>query len=308
MLKRLFALLAALAVLIPVAVHAQAPITLPSAEVDLWPEYDRPDMLVIYHFALPSSVSLPYEMTVRIPAAVGDPHAVAAQQPDGSLFNIPFTPQVSGEWSLVNFRATTPEVQVEYYDPGLQKNGADRRFVYNWPGDYAVSSLVVQVQQPINATNMQISPNLGASHIGNDGLVYYTAEEGAMKAGQPFTITIDYKKSTDKLSSSTVQIQSSAPLSSTPASRFTWTSLLPWVLGVLGVLLIVGGGVWYWLSGRDKSASVPRRTRRKAAPVEANAAANGPDEGFIYCHNCGKRANPGDRFCRTCGTALRSGG
>ena len=138
MLKRLIGLLVALALLVPAAVRAQTPLTLPSAEVDLWPEYDRPDMRVIYHFALPSSVSLPYAMTIRIPAAVGDPSAVAALQPDGSLFNIPFTQQVNGEWSLVDFRATTPAIQREYYDPGLQKNGADRHFVYSWPGAYAL--------------------------------------------------------------------------------------------------------------------------------------------------------------------------
>jgi hypothetical protein len=314
MLKRFFVLLAALVLLLPTAVHytdvhAQAALTLPSAEVDLWPEYDRQDMLVIYHFTLPSSVSLPYEMTARIPAVVGDPSAVAARQPDGNLFNIPFTLQVNGEWSLITFRATTLEVQIEYYDPGLQKNGTDRHFVYNWPGDYAVNSLVVQVQQPVDATDMQISPSLGGSHTGGDGLVYYTAEEGAMTLGQSFTITVDYKKSTDKLSASTVQVQSSAPLSSTtPSSRFTWTTLLPWVLGVLGVLLIAGGGTWYWLSGREKSASAPRRTRRKPAAVDPDAAKADADGGFIYCHNCGKRANSGDRFCRTCGTALRSGG
>lgn len=306
MLKRLIGLLTALALLFPAAVRAQTPITLPSAEVDLWPEYDHPDMLVIYHFTLPSSVSLPYEMKARIPATATT-NAVAARQPDGSLYNIPFTPQVSGKWSIVDFRATTPEVQMEYYDPGLQKNGADRHFVFNWPGDYAVSSLVVQVQQPVDATNMQISPDLGASHRGSDGLTYYTAQEGAMNAGQSFTITINYKKSTDTLSSSTVPVQSSAPLNSSPASRFTLTSLLPWVLGVLGVLLIVGGGVWYWLSGREKNGPASRRLRRKAAPVEANAVPNDSNEGFIYCHNCGKRASPGDRFCRTCGTALRGG-
>ncbi len=308
MLKRLIVLLAALVLLVPTAVSAQAALTLPSVEVDLWPEYDRPEMLVIYHFTLPSSVSLPYEMTARIPAAVGDPSAVAARQPDGNLFNIPFTPpQVNGNWSLITFRATTPEVQIEYYDPGLQKNGAERHFVYNWPGDYAVNSLVVQVQQPIDATDMQISPSLGESHVGGDGLVYYTAEEGAMTVGQSFTITIDYKKSTDKLSVSNVQVQSSAPLSSTtPSSRFTWTTLLPWVLGVLGVVLIVGGGTWYWLSGREKNTATPRRMRRKSAAAEMDADKADPDGGYIYCHNCGKRANPGDRFCRTCGSALRS--
>jgi hypothetical protein len=308
MLKRLIALLATLALMVPVAANAQTALTLPSAEVDLWPEYDRPDMLVIFHFTLPSSVSLPYEMTVRIPASIGDPNAVAARQPDNSLFNIPFDTQLEGNWSLVKFRATTLEVQVEYYDPGLQKNGADRHFVFNWPGDYAVDSLVVQVQQPVDATNMQITPSLGGSHTGSDGLTYYTAEEGAMKVGQSFSITVDYKKSDDKLSGPTVQVQSSAPLSATPSSRFSWTSLLPWVLGVLGVLLIAGGGTWYWWTGREKGVSTSRRTRRKSAASEADAAVADSDGGFVYCHNCGKRANPGDRFCRTCGTALRAGG
>jgi zinc-ribbon domain len=309
MLKRLIVLLAALVLLAPIAAHAQAALTLPSAEVDLWPEYDHPDMLVIYHFTLPSSVSLPYDMTARIPAVIGDPSAVAARQPDGSLFNIPFTRQVNGDWALVTFRATTLEIQIEYYDPGLQKNGTDRHFVYNWPGDYAVNSLVVQVQQPVDTTDMQISPSLGGGQTGKDSLTYYTAEEGAMTVGQSFTITIDYKKSTDRLSAPTVQVQSSAPLSSTaPISRFTWTSLLPLVLGILGVLLIVGGGTWYWWSGREKSASTPRRMRSKPLAAETNAAKADSDGGFIYCHNCGKRANPGDRFCRTCGTALRSGG
>lgn len=307
MLKRLIALLAVLALMIPVAADAQTAPTLPSAEVDLWPEYDRPDMLVIYHFTLPSSVSLPYEMTVRIPST-GNLNAVAARQPDNTLFDIPTTPQADGNWSLIKFPASTPEVQVEYYDSGLQKNGADRHFVFNWPGDYAVDSLVIQVQQPVDATGMQISPSLGESHTGSDGLTYYTADEGAMKVGQSFTVTVDYKKPDDKLSGPTVQVQSSAPLSATPSSRFSWTSLLPWALGVLGLLLIAGGGVWYWWTGREKSAISSRRTRRKPAAAEADAAKADSGGSFVYCHNCGKRANAGDRFCRTCGTALRSGG
>jgi zinc-ribbon domain len=282
-------------------------LTLPSAEVDLWPEYDHPDMLVIYHLTLPSSVSLPYEMTVRIPST-GNLNAVAARQLDNTLLNIPSTTQVEGNWLLVKFSATTLDVQVEYYDPGLQKNGANRHFVYNWPGDYAVNSLVIQVQQPVDATDMQISPSLGQSQTGSDGLTYYTAEEGAMKVGQSFTITIDYKKPNDNLSGPTVQVQSSAPLTATPTSRFSWTTLLPWALGVLGVLLIVGGGAWYWMTGREKNDSAPRRARRKPTASETRVVTTDSDGGFVYCHNCGKRANPGDRFCRTCGTALRSGG
>ena len=75
---------------------------------------------------------------------------------------------------------------------------------------------------------------------------------------------------------------------------------LPWVLGVMGVLLIVGGGAWYYFSGRENRQERPRRKRRVAELAEAEDV-----EGHVYCSNCGKRASSGDRFCRTCGTKLR---
>ena len=52
-------------------VGAQNDITFAGLEIDLWPEYDRPDMLVIYRITLDNSVKLPAQLTLRIPAAVG---------------------------------------------------------------------------------------------------------------------------------------------------------------------------------------------------------------------------------------------
>jgi hypothetical protein len=304
MLKRFVPLFLILALFSPLKVKAQEGITLPSAEVDFWPEYDKPSMLVIYRLTLPASVSLPYEMTARIPAAAGEPNAVASKQPDGALFNLPHDNQVVGEWSVLTFRATTPEIQIEYYDPGLKKQGNEREYVYQWPGDYAVDSLLIQIQQPFGATNMSISPALGSGRVGQDGLTYYGAEEGALAAGQPFSITIHYQKDTDTLSATTIQVQPSEPLTETPTS-LNLASMLPWFLGGLGVLLIVGGAIWYRQSGRGETSQPQRRRRGKAQVASASAPA--AETGFVYCHQCGKRAGPGDRFCRSCGTPLRTG-
>lgn len=290
--------------IVPPAVYAQEGLTLSNLEIDLWPEYDRPAVLVIYRVQLPASTSLPAELTLRIPASVGEPHAVAAKEPDGSLVNLAFERVVNGEWAEISLIATMPELQLEYYDPGIIRDGASRNFQFRWPGDYPVDSLQILVQQPLDATNMSTSPALGTQVTGGDGLVYHSADIGELKAGQQFDFSLAYDKATDNLSTANLQVQPSAPLAeSTTGWRSSLTAALPWGLLVIGVVLLVGGGVWYWQSGKHKEKTPQPRRRRKPA---AQQSATGPAEEHIYCHSCGKRADPGDRFCRACGTPLRT--
>ena len=159
--KLAFLLLFLLLVIPSGMVKADTPITLNTVEIDLWPEYDQPTALVIYHIFIAPGTTLPVTMTLHIPASVGDPAHIATRESDGILYNAPFKRTVSGDWSAVAITATALEVQFKYYDPGLVKNGADRSFSYEWQGEYDVNSLSIQVQQPVGATNMQITPSLG---------------------------------------------------------------------------------------------------------------------------------------------------
>jgi hypothetical protein len=304
MQKKLSVLLLSLILLfVPFVTQAQQGLTLSNVQVDLWPEFDRPTMLVIYHMTLSPQTSLPAEMNLRIPAAVGAPNAVAAKQPDSSLVNVPFTQKTEGDWSRLVFQATTKEMQVEYYDPGLQKNADLRHFEYTWPGDFAVEAFDIEVQQPTGATEMQFKPGTVSARQGDDNLKYYRMDVGALTAGQQFQITVDYKKSTDELSASSVPVEPSGPLNDPNSGIASMTSILPWFLGGVGLLLIVGGGVWYWQSGRQKAR--PEREPHRRKKIAEVSAAESSDASNIYCHQCGKRASVGDRFCRTCGTELR---
>lgn len=288
--------------------QAQGTVTLASAEVDLWPEYDRPNTLVIYHMTLSAQISPPVELSVRIPARVGDPHAVAVRQADGGLFSVVYDRVVQGDWALITFTATSPDVQLEYYDPNLVKQDSARHFEFQWPGDYAVDSLVISVQQPLGASDMRISPGMGSGQTRQDGLVYYTAEVGALKAGEQFSVTLDYTKTSDELSASTLTVEPSAPITDTTPGRMSVMQALPWVLGGLGLVLILGGGIWYWQSGRRSSSQENKRRRRKTPTPASDPAVSGNetlDREFDYCPECGKRAGPNDRFCRVCGTRLR---
>jgi hypothetical protein len=290
-------------VVAPRSTLAQTSLTLSRVKVSLWPEFDRSAMLVIYRLTLPPQTTLPAEMSVRIPASTGSLNAVAASHPDGSLLSLTYSLEDEGEWTRVVFQATTPEVQFEYYDNSLTKEGAARHFEYHWPGDYAVNSFVIEIQQPVGASEMRISPSLGAGVPAADGLTYFTSEVGPLTQGQSFTITLDYQKPDNSLSQDSVSVAPSAPLVDSDSGS-NWSSLLPYLLGGLGILLLGGGAYWYWRSGQQESPQTRRkRGARKRAAVRSEPVSEA--SGHVYCHQCGKRAAPGDRFCRACGTQLR---
>lgn len=285
-------------------------ITFASVEVDIWPEYDQPSALVIYRIALPPEVALPVEVALRIPAAAGEPHAVAARQVDG-LNNIPYERQVSGAWATLTFsvpQLQTQYLQIEYYDPALVTDGAHRTFTYQWPGDYAVGSMMIQVQQPLNATDMRIAPNLGSGALGQDGLTYYLAEIGSVRSGQTVQITLGYENSSDTLSIDGLQVRPSAPIPESSLDGAGLTNFLPWVL-VLVALAVIGGGVWWYLRSSQQHSTKKQPPR----PADDDASAGGIPPAVaapaapetIYCHQCGVRAQPGDVFCRSCGVRLR---
>lgn len=303
MRKTLTVLLIALALLSPVfSARAQGTVNFSSVEVALWPEYDRSAVLVIYRITLAANTTLPANVTVRLPAVVGEPNAVALKQPDGQLFTVQYERQTSGDWQTLSLTATMLELQIEYYDPSLSKNGSQRNFTYTWPADHAVDSMRVEVQQPFGASDIIITPGPVTSAPGSDGLTYFNKEIGAVAVNQTFTLEASYQKSTDALTVEAQPVEPVAPLSTTPAWQTSLLTALPWLLGALGIVLIGGGIYWYWRSGQQNQVQVGKpRTRRgrASAKAEPQAASN------IYCHQCGNRAGPEDAFCRSCGAKLR---
>jgi len=283
--------------------RAQNSIAFSNIEIDLWPEFDQPSVLVIYRITLKPTVSLPSEVRFRIPSNAGQPNAVAGQQPDGILINIPFTQELQGDWNWIVFQATTPDLQIEYYDPDLIKDGSSRHFEYTWMGDFKVDSLIIEVQQPAGASMMQIIPELTNQEVGTDGLNYYHIDVGSLVEDQQFQISIDYQRDTEVLSFENLPIEPSEPLDEKVSGKMSINTALPYFLGLLGIVLLVGGGIWYWRSGQEP---IKFRTKDHQEKIKFLTKVDDMEEDeFIYCHRCGKRALPGDRFCRSCGTELK---
>ncbi len=277
-------------------------------QIDLWPEFDRPAMLVIYRITLRPETPLPVRLSLRLPQRAGRPNAVAtASSPDVMLVNAAYeyVPATGSPWAWVHVTVNQPYVQVEYYDPALEKQGDQRAFTYTWPGDVGADQVVVQLQQPWNATDLEVQPPLDPLGVTDVGLQLYEKNFGPLSAGQTLTLEIRYSKPDDVLTiqyleSVQQQQQPVGAPGAAPAAPPAATETPPDTLDLLSQVLIglgvvaLGVAGWFWWQGRSR-VKVSRRTP-KPASAKGKAAR--------YCPACGTKALPGARFCHRCGTPL----
>ncbi|MGE5072107.1 MAG: zinc-ribbon domain-containing protein, partial [Anaerolineae bacterium] len=109
-------------------------------------------------------------------------------------------------------------------------------------------------------------------------------------------LRLSYTRTADTLTVPQESVQPSKPLGSNTPGRVLLSNYLPYIVGVLGIALLGAAGIYIWQS-RNNQAAPRRRTHGGTREPRAK------DD--IYCHQCGARAQPGDRFCRVCGTRLR---
>lgn len=280
-----------------ISAQAQNTIRLASLKAQLWPEYDQRSMLVIYDFQLPSDAQLPVGVSIRFPTDA-NLIAVASLGANGTLVNADYLGPTAGtDWQSITVQVQTSTVyHIEYYQP-LSIQGQLRQFTYLWPGDYAIDDFSISVRIPTDTSNISAQPNLQSTQEA-DGSPALAGDFGSLAAGQEFPLQLSYTKTSDTLSITQSRLQPSQPLGASTPGRVMLSNYIPYILGLVGVLLILGGAVYLWQSRRAPGPLAVRRRHAAAQPEEA-------PEDAAYCHQCGTRAERGDRFCRVCGSPLR---
>jgi len=193
-----------------------APAPFDQVEISLWPEYDKPEVLVIYHLVLAQDAPLPASVALTLPAAVEKPHAVAYVGQDGGLYNAEYEVTTRGTERLVTVTLPERQAQIELYAP-LPKTGARRAFTLAWKAPTPVAALSVSVQEPRGAQGLTLKPPASEVSGGGDGLTYHRAALGAVPAGVARTVELTYEKADDTLTASTLPPPSS-PVPATPSA------------------------------------------------------------------------------------------
>lgn len=278
MVDMLRTLILALSLLPGLAGAAKGAPWLESLQVEIWPEYDRPAVLVILKGEIAADVALPADLSLRIPASTGGPAAVAyAAAKAGPLLNLPY--ERSAADRFVKLRFTVPEryFHVEFYDP-LATGAPERSYTYLWPGDLELGALRVVVQEPAAARGISIQPDLGPWSTGTDGLRYGAADLGPAPKGTSRSVEIRYAKSDPRTSAEIVKsgaLPASAPAVTSSEAQGAFRLFLA---SAAFALLVVGASLVYFLWWRRR----------------ARASEN-------FCGKCGNALAAGDRFCPKCG-------
>lgn len=296
------------------SVNAQSALALSELQIAFWPEYDRQAMLVIYRGTLAPEAGLPASLSFPIPAKYGPPVAVAYQDVQGQLFNLEYTATTSNDEMQITFATSSRQFQFEYYDTSLDTSSATRNYRFTGKAAYPIQSLILQVQQPMSASALTTTPDLGERNVGGDGLTYAQATQQNVNIGDAVTLDLSYVKNDSSLSvgnlppAPVIQPTLAPP---TPGLAPT-NSSIPMsaiVLGLLGIVL-VGGGVWWFGRSQRKIQQAearprPPRVKAKKHPPRPRPIAPPAEKLTVFCHQCGQAAQPGDTFCRNCGTKLR---
>jgi hypothetical protein len=294
--------------------------TLSSLDLALWPEYDRPEVLVIYRGAFAPETALPVAVEIRIPARVGAPTAVAYAGQGGERLNQEYTTRTEGDQLVVSFELTTLEFQLEYYDAlGIDSTGK-RSYSFSYTADYPITALSLQVQSPPTAEALTLDPPADSTGVQDDGLTYQSVQAGAVAQGAVKSWTLTYQKADSALTVETMAsaapaapTAAAAPEGANPSETGSSTVL---VFLVAFVALIAVGAAAFWLGRRTQPLSEPsvpptghrpgggtpqarlQTSTPRAQPVAPRAVSR---EEVLYCNKCGAILRPDSDFCHKCG-------
>jgi hypothetical protein len=278
---------------------AQTGLEIERLQVDLWPEYDRADMLVIYRGTLPADTPLPATLSLHLPARVGGPFAVAYDDGSGNLLQAVYSTTTTDEGLVVTLETPTLNFQVEYYDR-LTRTDDERSFNFVWPGDYAVNELSLVFMPPPDASEVSTEPTLSPVQSSADSLTY-GGTFGPLAPGQESRLTVSYR-------GGTVGLAVAAP---GPTSDESNNTPLLIGAGIALLCLVIGGVALLWYNRRPRlqptRASLPQRrggrgkgrTPRSVAAQEQTAPAG-------FCTHCGNPLRVDDRFCGQCGKPVKN--
>jgi hypothetical protein len=245
---------------------AQAPVTaIDTLDVEIWPDYDRPSVLVLLTGALPAGTTFPASVTLDLPEGARVNAVARIDSENGTMTDDIFS---SAEISdMLNFTTPDPRFRVEYYVP-YTADDMQRSFDYTWPAQIPVKSFHLRVQRPAPASALRTEPAADDERKSSDGFEYHIFSARAVPAGQPFSLHVVYTMDSARLSAESIPSPGAvAPSTAQQGGPGTGTGF-NWALVamVAGGVLFIGALVWQIAARREASRCGPRVQGANRAP------------------------------------------
>jgi hypothetical protein len=281
-------------VLMPMAPgFAQNPVSVIDAlDIEIWPDYDKPSVLVLLTGTLPGDTLLPASISLPLPETARINAVARIDSKDGSMKDDIF----SSTDPPGTLRFITPDLRfrVEYYLPYIVDE-SQRSFDYHWLAAVSVTNFQLRVQRPSSADTLNTKPAVANVVKSGDGFDYHTFLSRAVPAGQPFSLHVEYTTTTAELSATRIPPpNTNMQTPALPASSSTGSGI-NWALAAIvsGGLIIAGALIWQ-ITSRRRASNIRK-------PIASQVAKQSQEK---FCRNCGEPIFKGDHFCSGCGSGL----
>lgn len=290
---------------------AQAP-TFATLIIELWPEYDQSETLVIYRLELDTGTTLPAEVSFQLPDHINDLNAIAFEE-GGQLFSLPEesieqTHRDEALWLTIT--TNSPRIHLEYYDSEiLTIEGDSRHLVFDFTAQHPIQSTTFRVQEPLQAEALTLSPLATSSFSDDHGLTYHTIPAAGLDPGATTRLEATYSRPTSIPSIQLIAPANAPPLSLPVSAQSNDTNTGYLLLGSGVLLLLVTGSYWWWSQRQKPAAHRPSRTpkqRRKQKVTPVSKQVDSQPRQAAFCTKCGTALRAESRFCHACGTERRN--
>ena len=284
----------------------QPPAPLERVSFDIWPDFDRPAVLVLITAELDASASRPATVVLPLPANA-TVHAVARMDVAGGLFDMGY----EQEDEQISFTLESDlGFRLEYYQP-YEADGIARSVDISWQALSDVNRFAFRIQQPAGATPLQIIPPPASTSVETFGLTYHNLPALSLLTGQMAELSFSYELpdgvlSNDLLGQGNVDAPPAVvePVETNQLRPTKWT----WVIAGILAVWVGAFGSYYFLKRRQPQKRKPpsrQPTAKKDVSTQAKKSVAIQPKVVEFCHQCGAKIVAGDKFCRQCGERLR---
>ena len=254
--------------------------------VALWPEYDRPGVLVILTGEIKSD-HLPLRIRTPLPDGADVVMAMGQEGGGSDLSPVPVSREGTVEWIDAAFVA--PQFQIEFYFNPFEENKL-REVEYLFQINHLLEAYHVAVQMPLGGEAFSFSEADVDSARDDHGLQYIRKRFPGLAADSPKTFSFSYRNEDGRLTVNILQgmldtmpTQEFRSDSQTEAvSRYRLPTYEPYL--ILGAVALIIGAV-FW------------RTEKKRGDTTQKNGKN-------FCSNCGSRIGGSGNFCANCGMKM----
>ncbi len=306
------------------APHALAQTPTPSDDrlanlaIHVWPEYDQPSVYVQIDGEVAAKDKFPRDVSILIPTGA-QLNATAYVGTDGNLLvtDTPKSKDLGDGFTQITFPVPAPKFRVEYYYNPLT-GSPDKTMTFVYKGVQPADNVLLEVQQPLKATNFKTEPEAVVKTKDPDGFVLHQFNYATLEADKPVSIKVSYTKTDPNPSITPQPVQNPAPastLNAPAAGGGNTAQFIGAALVALALALAALGGFYWWSRNRQEpamasaSAASPRRRSRRSGGGSSGSGSNSGSSRTAgsggFCPQCGRSLSVADNFCPKCGTPRR---